>query len=375
MIIDATDRFLVPGLTDMHIHLTCNTGLECRNDLFLFLANGVTTVRSMWGSAFELRVRDEIEAGQTLGPTLFVASPGMDGPGGSFESFTPLITSASEARLVARQHANAGYDFLKVYNTLTDDMYVAILDEAEVHDIPVVGHKPFGVRFDRLTELGHWTSEHLLDYEQEASPTGSIWSSDANLEQVRVLAGQGAAAGLAETITAAAFWSIRSEVPSYQSSPEARYASPGIWEFSSNWLNGWQATQAQRADRFRRQRSITAILHESGVPLLLGTDAGVRWVFPGSSIHFELEEMVASALSPYEALVTGTLNAARYLGADDLSGTVQVGARADLVLLERNPLDDVANFASQVGVMVRGVWMEHGAIQERLADIAQSYGR
>lgn len=373
--VDATGLYLMPGLADMHIHFTCTTGFGCRNDLFLYLANGVTTARGMWGSPFQLKVREEIATGDGLGPMLYVASPGMDGPGGSFSSFTPLITSVAQARSTVQQHADAGYDYIKVYNTLTDAMYGAIHEEATARGIKVLGHKPFSVAFTRLTTLGHWTSEHLLDYEQEASPSGSIWSSEPNLGMVRSLAAQAAAAGVASTPTTAAFISITSEVGTYQSSNEARYTSPGVIAFSTNTLPAWPFTAAQRADRLRRQRDIIAILHDEGVPLLLGTDAGVRWIFPGFSIHTELSEMVAAGLTPYEALVTGTLNAATYLEAEGTFGVVGTGIRADLILLEANPLDDVANVARRVGVMAQGVWMPEATLQERLEEIATAYGR
>ena len=220
--IDATGLYLMPGLTDMHIHLTCQTRRGCANDLFLYLANGVTTARAMWGNTFQLRARDEIESGTRVGPTLFVASPGMDGAGGAFIAFTDPILSPEQARTTVQGYADAGYDFIKAYNRISDAVYVAMHEEAAARGLKVLGHKPFVVTSGRIFSLGHWTSEHLLTYEQEASSTGSIWTSEPDLGVVRAIAAGAAQARVAETPTTAPILTIVSEVPIYRASEGAR---------------------------------------------------------------------------------------------------------------------------------------------------------
>ena len=373
--IDAAGLFLMPGLADMHIHMTCDTQRGCANDLFLFLANGVTTVRTMWGSTFQLRARNEIEEGTRVGPTMFVASPGMDGPGGEFTTFTDPILDAEQARTTVRGYADAGYDFIKAYNRISDAVYAAMHEEAASRGIKVLGHKPFAVTSDRIFSLGHWTAEHLLTYEQEASSTGSIWTSEPDLGAIRTIAARAVAAGVAETPTTAPFLTIASEVPTYRASEEARYTSPGVIDFSTNVLPAWSFTATQRETRIRRQRAVIGVLHEAGVPILLGTDAGVRWVLPGFSIHDELEELVAAGLTPYEAIRAGTVTAAEYLMSAGDFGVIRPGSRADLILLGADPLLDVSNVRRRIGVMVRGTWLTDGAIRTRLDAIAAEYGR
>lgn len=370
--VDASGRYLMPGLTDMHIHMTCETRRGCANDLFLYLANGVTTVRTMWGGAFQLRARDEIAAGVRVGPTMFVASPGLDGAGGDFTAFTDPILSPAQARTTVRTYAEAGYDFIKAYNRISDAIYIAMHEEATAAGIRVLGHKPFAVTSGRIFSLGHWTSEHLLTYEQEASPTGSMWTSEPNLPAVRVIAAAAAVAGTAETPTTSPFVSVASEV---STSEEARYTSPGVIAFSTDVLPAFNVGTAQRAERIRRQRDVVGTLHDEGVPILLGTDAGVRWVLPGFSIQGELEELVAAGLTSFEALEAGTVTAARYLEAEGEFGVISVGARADLVLLEADPLVDVANVGRRLGVMAQGIWITDRDITNRLEAIAAEYGR
>ena len=162
------------------------------------------------------------------------------------------------------------------------------------------------------------------------------------------------------------------EFADYQA--EARYVSPGVIEFSTDVLPAWSFSSAQRAARLQRQRDIIGVLHQNGVPLLLGTDSGVRWIFPGFAIHTELEEMVRAGLTPYEALLTGTVNAARFLEAEGEFGTIEVGRRADMILLDANPLLDVANVRQRNGVMFQGVWLEAAVIDAKLEVIAQTYG-
>ncbi|MEM7416218.1 MAG: amidohydrolase family protein [Gemmatimonadota bacterium] len=374
-LVDGTGRTLMPGLADMHVHLSCNTGVECANDFFLYLANGVTTVRPMWGSGFELRARDDVEAGRRLAPTLRVASPGMDGPGGGFASFTPPVTTVAQARSTVRQHVEAGYDFIKVYNRLSDPVYASILEEADALGVPVIGHKPFDVTHASTVARGQWTSEHLLDYEQETTPTRSLWTSPPDLDQVRLRANAASAASMGVTPTFAVMGVVSSELPAHRASNAARYVSPGIIGFSTDVLPVWNVPPGQRDLRVARSQDIVRVLHEEGVPILLGTDAGVRWTIPGFSIHDELAALVGSGLTPFEALRSGTVAAATFLDEAGVFGDVVEGFRADLVLLDGDPSVDIDALRQPRGVMTRGVWISREEIDRRLEAIASGYGR
>ncbi len=165
--IDGTGQYLLPGLADMHVHWTSNTTSELRNDNFLFLANGVTTIRVMWGSNFALRRRDEIIQGLAPGPTVYIASPGMDGPGGPWN--TPAVTTTSQAQQTVRQYKADGYDFIKVYNALQPSIYRAIIDEARAQNIRVVGHVPGAVGVETVLASGQASLEHFIGFRLAAS--------------------------------------------------------------------------------------------------------------------------------------------------------------------------------------------------------------
>jgi len=344
--IEGRGRYLMPGLADMHVHNWYE------KEHLLFLANGVTTIRNMWGTPMQLRWRREIEAGTRLGPTLHTTGPILDGARATWPG-SVIVTTVEAARAAVRRIKAEGYPALKVYNALREDVYGALVAEAREKGLRVAGHVPRAVGIEGVLAAGQDCIEHLEGYVH------------VEAGEDRRLARTTASRGVWNCATLVVYWShLRwDELPGR---PEMKYVPRPL-------RATWKTMTKQRPDdkhlerlrRLRRRsREMTKALHEAGAKLLLGTDCATPYIVAGWSAHRELQLLVEAGLTPYEALRTGTVNAAAYLGGD--FGTVAVGMRADLVLVEANPLDDVKNAARRTGVMVRGRWLPAADLQARL---------
>jgi imidazolonepropionase-like amidohydrolase len=369
--LEAEGWYLMPGLADMHLHLSGGSP-HWANDLFLFLANGVTTVREMWGAPQYLGWREAIARGAVLGPTFLLASPGLDGAGGHFASLTPSVTTPGQARQAVAYYRALGYDYIKVYSDLTLEVYTAILEEARAQGIKVVGHVPSRVGLSNVLAAGQYSIEHLYGFGDVASSTGWMMTGVLDETRLRELAALVREAGVWVTPTLAVSLVSLGQVSTMWQRPEMRYVSPA--------LKGWFAHPAQSSPNRdlalyeANSKQVLKILHDCGVKLLLGVDSGFRYMLPGFSIHDELRLRVEAGLTPYQVLRMGTANVAGFLDSQDYAGTVAVGKRADLLLLQGNPLEDVRNVSRRVGVMVNGQWLSEESLRERLEEIARSYG-
>jgi imidazolonepropionase-like amidohydrolase len=378
MVIDGTGKYLMPGLTDMHVHI------EYENDMLLQVANGVTSVRNMWGNTDkkllfrmpdQLVLRREIEAGRLLGPTIYTTGPVMEGSPANH----PLQNVYTEPRVASesvRWQSGQGYDFIKVYDHLSPEVYEAILETARENDIEVVGHVPFAVGLDNVLGSGQTTIEHLTGY-IDPDTVEFIISED----QLDEYAQKTKEAGVWNVVTLSEYPKSKETPEGFQRlqdqpgmvylSPGTRLLSPFLYMMSAKSHTYAGEDYPQRIASLNRQ--MVKALQEAGAGILLGTDAAQAYHLPGFSIHEELAMLVEAGLSPYEAIQAGTRNAADVLGVLDEFGTVEVGKRADLILLEGNPLADAQNLQERSGVMLRGRWLSDDQLQEMLASLAASY--
>ncbi|MCE7990535.1 MAG: amidohydrolase family protein [Roseivirga sp.] len=359
-VIDADGKgYLIPGLMDMHYHRS--TGL----DLFLFAANGVTTVREMWGSTGLVALRDRILAENLDAPQVFVASPGMNGANGAFEQFTPPVITVEEARELVRQYKAEGFDFIKAYNKLEPEVYEAIITEAALQDIPVVGHVPRLVGPRRVFQSGQTSTEHFIGFGLYASSQGTMSRGTLNAERVDEL--------IDLSLNNGNLWHVptimvdvlsTADVTRIKASPEYQVISQVLRD---NFESGFaQGTTTSVESEINHKQVLKAIFDKGG-KIMLGTDAGFGFVIPGYSIHEELNYTVEAGLGNYEALKTATVNPATYLKVIDNVGTIEVGKRADLVLLESNPLENIGATKDRAGVVLRGKWISEQAIRDFLA--------
>ena len=372
-VVDGTDRFLIPGLAEMHAHVPPAESGDLERDFTLFIANGVTTVRGMLGHPSHLQLRNELLDGDRVGPRLITSGPSLNG--------RSVSGAADGARQVREQHA-AGYDFIKIHPGLDDAEFAAIAATANELGMPFAGHVPVAVGLAGALASGMASIDHLDGYMAALMPpkyddSGGyggffdvLLAGDVDVDGIGGLAAATAAAGTWVVPTETLVEQIVSEVPASELSSrvEMQYVSAATVE---SWVQTRQQQQQERG--FSREVAAKAIyirralireLHNAGAGILLGSDAPQVFNVPGFSLHRELELMVAAGLTPYEALRAGTANVAQFLGLR--TGVIETGREADLVMLDSNPLEDIASTRRIHGVMVRGRWYPAAGIDTLL---------
>ncbi|MBI1723855.1 MAG: amidohydrolase family protein [Gemmatimonadetes bacterium] len=375
--VDGRGRYLVPGVAEMHAHIPGGNASPAwvERVLFLYLANGVTTIRGMLGGPSHLTLRDRAARGEILSPTIYTSGPSFNG--GS-------ATSPEVARRMVEEQRAAGYDFLKIHPGVPRVAFDTMAAAAQRAGIRYAGHVPLEVGLERALEARYASIDHLDGYLEwlAGMPRGpSQWFGLNLAERVD----QSRIAEAARITREAGVWVVPTEalMESFVGSepPEQMARWPGMEYLPAAMVRQWiqqltnfrsqGAWTSERAERFLaiRKRLIRE-LHTAGVGILLGSDAPQVMNVPGFSIHRELRSYVAAGLTPYQALETGTRNVARFFGAEREFGTVEVGKRADLVLLDADPLTDIGNFRRQAGVMVGGRWLPREEVERRLAAIA-----
>ncbi|MDR6984181.1 imidazolonepropionase-like amidohydrolase/predicted esterase [Rheinheimera pacifica] len=367
-VIDGAGRYLMPGLAEMHGHvppLADFSGTPARyldDVLTLYLAGGVTTVRGMLGHDKQLLLKDDIASGKRLGPTLYLAGP-------SFNQHT--VTSAEQARERVRQHKQQGWDLLKIHPGLSLKHYQAIADEAKQQGIDFAGHVPEDVGIEQAILLGSRTIDHLdgymaalggFDKELTAADMAPLIAL-TKTNNVAVVPTQ----ALWETIIGA------SDASQLQRYDELKYMPARV-------IAGWQRYVQQPGGAYysgdtaalhaqNRQRLLRA-LNDADVTILMGTDAPQLYSVPGLSLRREIPKMAAAGISNYDILRSGTVLVGEYFADKDRFGQVMAGQRADLLLVEGNPLDDLSVLYQPAGVMVRGQWLSRATLDSKLAEIA-----
>ena len=366
--IDGRGKYLIPGLADMHVHLEY---FEDPGMLRLFTSNGVTFVRSMDGRPRILEWKKRIASGELEGPSIVTAGPLLDGSP-PVQPDNTVVRTADEARAAVAEQKAAGYDFIKVYINLSTKAYEAILDEARKLGMPVAGHVPRNSAMAKALEH-HASIEHLTDFDElieaDSSPVRGRfhWSKlylAMETDQKKIVA---AAKRVAKADVAIVPTLVQAEhalasqetVASWLKREELQLVPPDVRKFWEDRVRAvserigqedWEVVARGAANR----KALVKALDEQGAMLLAGTDTPNPFVVPGVSIHRELDLLVRAGLTPKEALAAATREAAVFVGQEREWGTIEAGKRADLVLLDANPLESIGATTTISRVMVRG---------------------
>jgi imidazolonepropionase-like amidohydrolase len=366
--IDATGKFLMPGLVDVHVHMAGPRAIQLAL-LKMYLVNGVTTILNLRGTPEHLAYRREIREAGLLAPTLYTAGPYVNEP-------FVVTPDTVEKEVVAQKRA--GYDFIKLHGDLSREAYKRLNAVARREGIRVIGHAPRNLGIDALFAEGQFALAHAEEFLYDTTNS----SRDADLPKfeprIPELARRMVKKGIWLMPNLTAYHNIglmAENLDTVLARPEMRYLPQPV-------SAGWGPETNPYTRRFGPEKApgifarhallqkLTRVFDSVGVKLLMGTDGLNVGTVPGWSAHDELKELVDAGLSPYHALRAATANAGVFLGVTPCIGRVRVGCVADLLLLDANPLRDVAKARHPAGVMLRGRWLSRNELDQILASLA-----
>ena len=392
VVINGKGFYLVPGLWDMHVHLVFGDWFPHAQEISLplFVANGVTGVRDMGSELGAIQIwRNEIEGQRLIGPRIMTSGPMLDGPKPRFPSSLPISTP-EEGRRAVENLKHSGADFIKLQSLIPREAVFAIADEAKKQEIPFEGHVPDSVRASEMSSAGMHSFEHLTGIFEGSSPLEEEFLKGDKTE-TKLLASYdpARAAELAALLAKNQTWQCPTLVwerggnlldeADFSKDARAKYV-PAYWKqqtwktFSEQVEAEFQGDTLETRKKFLdRELEVVQLLHKAGVPFLAGTDTppGV-YIFPGFSLHEELQRFVAAGFTPLEALQTATLNPARFFKMEDQFGTIEKGKFADLVFLDANPLEDIRNTQKVAAVILNGRYFSKADLQKILQHVEES---
>jgi imidazolonepropionase-like amidohydrolase len=331
-VVDVKGKTILPGLWDMHAHV----GLEEWGPVYL--ASGVTTARDM-GGEFDVvtALRDAWRDGKAIGPRLLLAGL-VDGPGpGSFGHVT--AANVIEARSVVDRYKQAGFQQMKLYSLLDKPTTQAVIDAAHAAGMTVTGHIPGGLTMREAIEMGMDNVAHLTV--RDAPGSDALRDTIAFLKQHRTV--------IDPTLSWNELLGRSAQTPIASFIPRVEHVAPPLRRMLDN-ANGGNVTPEQAHDRIARSLQIVKALHDAGIPIVAGTDKGV----PGVSLAREIELYVEAGISPIDAIRAATAVPAKVMGLADESGTIRPGLRADLIVVDGNPLERIADIEKIAFVCANG---------------------
>ncbi|MGW0197292.1 amidohydrolase family protein [Nonomuraea sp. NPDC003201] len=396
-VVDLHGKFVIPGLWDMHAH---GSGQE-RIAPPLFVANGVTGIREMWGFPALHAVRDRIERGDLLGPRMVLASNIIDGPASLLGPLPTRVSAEADARQAVRAAKAEGADFIKIYSYLGRDTFPIVVDEARRQGLQVAGHTPYLLSVPEASDGGQRSFEHLLgitlstssreeefrrrmaDTPIDPAAPREWYNLVRDLERVAVESfDPNKARALFDLLKRNGTWQsptlsvlhvVSQPAATYANDPRLRYI-PALDQAA--WADHLKQIAPVTPEQVTQQRRFCHALlrmvgqaHRAGVGVIGGTDCYNPYVFPGFSVHDELSLLVRAGLSPIAALQSMTRDAARYLGRADTVGTIAPGKVADLVVLDADPLADIRNTRAIHAVVTRGRLIMREEREKILADV------
>jgi len=367
--IDGSGKYLIPGLHEMHYHWRNKEG-GIKRDFKLLLANGVTTVRNMAEYDWQdhIAIRDSIGQGKLFGPNYYTSGPYLQSG--------DLKTSTDIERIIAHHH-NKRYDFIKIADNLPKEIYLEVLEKAADYNIPVMGHAQREMDLEyslRMKSIEH--VEEFVYLFRDEQRRDSLFLKNA-VQQIKN-------SGIVIAPTLVVFDMIvqclddnsfaklkKKEVATYMLNGDHGYwasdDNPYRQNLKGKVINGMDALPLLEG-YFEWMKNFTKMLAKKDVPMMTGSDT-FGFVVPGFSLHEEFQFLQEAGLSPYEILKASTLTPARYLGSIATEGTITEGKNANLVLLNKNPLEDIKNTKTIEGVLLKGEWLGRDQLDSLLKEV------
>lgn len=381
-IIDGKGKFLMPGLAEMHAHIPPVNDIEpMKKVLTLFLANGITTIRGMLGHPLHLELRKKVADGNIFGPTIITSGPSLNGNS---------VTTPAQGALMVYEQQKMGYDFLKLHPGLSKEKFLAITKAAYDAGIPFAGHVSFDVGVWMAISAGYTTIDHMDGFIEALVPGVEHMREESIGLFAMYIAEHADTSKIPALINALRennIWVVPTEALSQRwfsplRSPEDLAAEPEMVYMDKKTVTAWTRSKANlmanesydqgKMIRFMELRKkLIRSMNNGNVGILLGSDAPQVFDVPGFSTHQELQYYIDAGLTPYEALRTGTYNVGRFLKRDDV-GIIRVGAVADLILLDANPIESIGNTRKISGVMKNGKWYPKAFLDEQLEMIRKN---
>jgi imidazolonepropionase-like amidohydrolase len=370
--IEARGQYLMPALAEMHAHIPGGqaSDADVERVLTLYAVNGIGTIRGMLGHPRHLPLRERANGGGMLSPWIYTSGPSVNG--------NTVPTPGAAVKTVADQKA-AGYDFIKIHPGVPRPAFDALAEAAHKAGIKFAGHVPAAVGLSRALEARYATIDHLDGYVEALAPEGAPASQTFGLNLIDHI-DESRISKLVEATRAAGVWMVPTQALLVHwvglDDPEQMAGWPEMQYVAKDQLAQWIETKkkitANASPDGRRKyldvrKRLIKALHAGGVGFLLGSDGPQVWNVPGFSVHRELRYLVDAGLTPYQALESGTRNVAAFFGTAAERGTIAEGRRADLVLVEANPLAAIENSSRIAGVVLGGRLLTRVDIDARLA--------
>jgi imidazolonepropionase-like amidohydrolase len=366
-VVDGQGAFLIPGLWDMHAH----TEMTGQSWLQLYVANGVTGIRDM-GSALDLilNLREATSSGRMLGPRIFAAGPILDDAPGDWP-FRMRVKTAVDGKAAVQLLKRRGVDLIKVHDHTPRAAFFAIAKEARRQNLPLAGHIPLGMTAEEVIDAGQRDIEHLSNLELwRPCSGGAEYRPEACRPFFDMLARRGVWSG--PTLVAMSEIATIGTSASSLAADHMAYVSESLRAF---WAGNQTLVKPEAAQILRAGAAVGAVVTKDMAAAGVGILAGCDSMIAGFCVHDELAAMVHGGMTPLAALQTATLNPARYFGLQSTAGSVASGHRADLVLLDANPLTDITNIQRIRAVLVAGRFLDRQELDKVLAQVKIATGR
>jgi len=382
-LIDGTGKYLMPGLAEMHAHIPPPTTSQERIEetLFLYLSNGITTIRGMLGDPLHLELRKQVQEGTLLSPRIYVSSPSLNGNS---------VKTKDEAILKVTQYQKDGYDFLKIHPGIKRNVFDQVVETANKVGIAFAGHVPIDVGIRHALESNYATIDHVDGFLEGLVPVSANVKADengffgyaftpladtTNIDALVALAKKHKV-WIVPTQSLFERWFAPITADELLRQPEMRYMPKSTLEkwrsTKESYMQDDSFNEAQwlQFDEIRKQ--LIKKLQDDGHGILLGSDAPQLFNVPGFSIQHEIKGMQNAGLTPFEIIQSGTINPAKYFDALVEFGQVKEGLSADLMILDSNPLENLAALQQIEGVVMKGQWLSKQTIEEKLNIIAEN---